>query len=120
MIAVIKVRTIRDFFMNDLTCSILTSLEEDENKTIEIEGTVNVKEFLDFLKAFEIDKKEYSLIGTKTIFNMSYPSYPTIIYPPTISPTLPTYPYYGTTVTNASYSGEANSITRATPPSTLT
>ena len=46
---------------------------DDVAKTIEIEGEVNVGEFLNFLKAMNIDINEYKIIGIRTVWKYSHP-----------------------------------------------
>ena len=45
---------------------------DDVAKTIEIEGEVNVGEFLNFLKAMNIDTNEYRIIGIRTVWQYPY------------------------------------------------
>jgi hypothetical protein len=58
---------------------------DDTAKTIKVNETVKLSDFLAFVKMMEINPEEYSLIGTETIINY-WPKTPCPL------PAWPTYP----------------------------
>ena len=63
---------------------------DDTEKTIRINETVKLSEFLAFIKILDLNPEEYSLIGTEIIYTHSHPiSYPIITPCPLPNPYLP-------------------------------